>query len=66
MKTPCIHVCILDPDGSCIGCARTIDEIVGWASMSDAERDRIITTLNARKRARLSGDAVTSTESADA
>jgi uncharacterized protein len=39
----------MDPQrGLCLGCARTLDEIARWASMSDAERERIMTELPAR------------------
>lgn len=38
--TPCIGVCRLDPQGFCIGCRRTLDEIARWGTMSDAERLR--------------------------
>jgi predicted Fe-S protein YdhL (DUF1289 family) len=50
VKTPCINVCQMDPQrGVCLGCCRTLDEIGGWAQMSDTERDRILTELSARK-----------------
>jgi predicted Fe-S protein YdhL (DUF1289 family) len=40
----------MDPArGRCIGCRRTLDEIARWAQMSDAERDRILASLAARK-----------------
>jgi uncharacterized protein len=49
MKSPCVKVCRMDPQrGLCLGCARTLDEIARWASMSDAERERIMTELPAR------------------
>ena len=31
IKTPCVKVCVIGPDGLCRGCARTLDEIVDWA-----------------------------------
>ena len=50
MKSPCIKVCQMDPQrGLCLGCARTLDEIARWASMSDEERSRIMAALPARK-----------------
>ncbi|RUM09104.1 DUF1289 domain-containing protein [Rhizobium fabae] len=49
MQTPCIHVCSMDPtSGFCAGCGRTLQEIGGWMSFSDAERQRIMTLLPAR------------------
>jgi predicted Fe-S protein YdhL (DUF1289 family) len=51
METPCIDVCQIDrASGLCLGCGRTILEISSWASMSSAERRRIMDELAARKR----------------
>ena len=36
----------MDPQrGLCIGCARTLDEIARWGTMSEAERERIMAEL---------------------
>jgi uncharacterized protein len=49
VTSPCIKVCQMDPQrGLCLGCARTLDEIARWGSMSDAERDSIIKQLAKR------------------
>ena len=43
MKTPCIKVCTLTPDGSeCTGCKRTPAEIADWVSMSEDQREGIM------------------------
>jgi uncharacterized protein len=50
VKSPCIKVCQMDPvRGLCLGCARTLDEIARWGSLSDLERDRILGELPRRK-----------------
>ena len=50
LETPCIKICLLDDEtGLCLGCGRSIDEIAGWASMSDAERRAVMGELPARK-----------------
>ena len=50
MKSPCVKVCVMDPErGLCRGCYRTLDEIARWASMSDAEREKIMKELNLRE-----------------
>jgi uncharacterized protein len=50
VKSPCIKVCQMDPQrGLCLGCARTLDEIARWGSMSDAEREAVLLLLDARK-----------------
>jgi uncharacterized protein len=51
LLSPCIKVCAIDvTTGLCAGCARTRAEIAAWSGMNDAERDRIITQLPARRR----------------
>lgn len=37
--SPCISVCRMDADtGLCLGCFRTIDEIIVWGRQNDTER----------------------------
>jgi predicted Fe-S protein YdhL (DUF1289 family) len=49
MQSPCVKICTYEPGkGVCLGCGRTLAEIAGWASMSDAERCRIMAELPAR------------------
>ena len=48
-SSPCIGVCTIDaPSGQCAGCGRTIDEIVGWGGLSQAERVAVMALLPAR------------------
>ena len=50
METPCINVCVIDAStGLCAGCARSLQEIAGWAAMTDVERRRIMRDLPARR-----------------
>lgn len=49
IETPCIGICKLDPAGTfCTGCKRTLDEIMRWRAMSDAERRAVMTALPTR------------------
>lgn len=49
VKSPCILVCSIDiKTGYCFGCGRTRDEISGWMTYTDAERDDIISSLESR------------------
>jgi hypothetical protein len=51
MDTPCVKVCVFDPgSGLCSGCGRTLEEIAGWANLSDEERRRIMAELPERMR----------------
>jgi predicted Fe-S protein YdhL (DUF1289 family) len=48
--TPCIKVCIVDPESSlCLGCYRTLMEIGGWARLAEDERVRLMAELPARR-----------------
>jgi uncharacterized protein len=39
VASPCNNVCRMDTaTGWCEGCLRTIDEIVAWATLNDAEK----------------------------
>jgi len=50
MKSPCVKVCQMDPErGLCLGCRRTLDEIARWGSLTDLERDEILSKLPGRK-----------------
>jgi predicted Fe-S protein YdhL (DUF1289 family) len=50
MKSPCVKVCIMDPQRDvCMGCARTLDEIARWGLMSEEERSAVMAELSARR-----------------
>jgi predicted Fe-S protein YdhL (DUF1289 family) len=50
IKTPCVKVCVVDGEsGLCLGCYRDLAEVGGWARLSEAERDRILAELPARR-----------------
>jgi len=56
VETPCLGICLIDPeDGLCAGCARSLDEIARWSSMSDAERRAIMEALSDRRPRRRKG-----------
>ncbi len=53
VPSPCIRVCVLDPEGAyCTGCLRTLDEIGRWSEMSEAERREVVAKLEERRRRR--------------
>lgn len=50
IESPCVGICKLDEvTGWCHGCARTIDEIAGWRSLSDADRTSMWEALPRRR-----------------
>jgi predicted Fe-S protein YdhL (DUF1289 family) len=53
IESPCNRLCTLDPvSGLCLGCGRSLDEIMRWTQMSDGERTRIMAELDRRRRER--------------
>ena len=50
MKSPCVKVCIMDPERDvCMGCARTLDEIARWGLMTEEQRVAIMSELPVRR-----------------
>lgn len=51
IATPCVKVCIVDPESNlCLGCFRTLQEIGGWARLSETERERLMDELPKRRQ----------------
>lgn len=51
VPSPCISVCRMDAQGLCIGCARTLDEIAAWSTMSDVAKRAVWQQLALRRPA---------------
>jgi len=50
MVSPCINICEIDATSrQCRGCARTVDEIAGWSSGTDAWRHAVMRELPGRR-----------------
>jgi hypothetical protein len=47
--SPCIDICKLNECEVCIGCKRTIDEIVRWSAMTPEEQWRVVNALAGRQ-----------------
>lgn len=45
IQSPCIGTCTVGPDGLCVGCFRSVDEIAGWLSFSADQRQSIMKAL---------------------
>jgi uncharacterized protein len=48
VPSPCVDICRLDAQGLCVGCRRTIDEIVEWPRATEARRRAILRALQSR------------------
>lgn len=49
MQSPCVRNCCLNENDICLGCFRTIEEIVAWSQSNSEERKTIL--LIAKQRA---------------
>jgi len=47
--SPCIHVCVQDKNGICIGCYRSVEEIRMWWKSSDKEKLQILKNADERR-----------------
>ena len=52
VPSPCINVCRMDAaTGWCEGCLRTLDEIVAWGGLGDADKRAVWQQLQLRRAA---------------
>lgn len=50
VESPCTSVCKMNNNSKlCMGCWRTIDEIVAWRSDSDEMKKKVLTLIALRK-----------------
>ena len=49
LPSPCVRNCCLDEDDVCIGCGRTVEEIIRWGDADNSERLQILDTAKKRK-----------------
>jgi predicted Fe-S protein YdhL (DUF1289 family) len=49
VPSPCVRNCCLDDDDICMGCFRSLQEIIAWGSASDDQRRRILEQARLRK-----------------
>jgi uncharacterized protein len=49
LASPCVRNCCLDEHNVCIGCGRSLEEIIAWSAASDSDKSATL----ARSRERL-------------
>ena len=52
VEQPCIRHCCLDENDVCLGCYRTLDEILKWSASSKEEKRAIFSLCHRRKMER--------------
>ncbi len=51
--SPCIRHCTLDNQDICIGCGRSLEEILQWSAADDRRKRQILQRIAERKQAPL-------------
>ncbi len=51
-NSPCVRNCCLDEDDICLGCFRSIDEILQWGSAGEELRQQILSRVKERRSLR--------------
>ena len=49
VSNPCVKNCCLDPNDICLGCFRTLSEILAWQAMSDQQKQATLILCHQRK-----------------
>lgn len=52
IPSPCVRNCCLDKKDICIGCGRSVEEIIRWGDADNKERRRILELAEERIRMR--------------
>lgn len=52
ITSPCVRNCCLDADDICLGCGRSLQDIMQWTASSEVEKQQIVAKAKQRKRAR--------------
>ena len=50
VPSPCVRNCCLDEGGVCLGCFRTIEEIMQWGEANEEEKRKILILADERRR----------------
>lgn len=55
VESPCIRNCCLNEVDVCLGCFRTLDEIIHWKESDDELKRKILANANIRKELKTIG-----------
>ena len=50
LSSPCIRMCCLDNNDICLGCFRSLEEILDWSKADKATRQQILINAEQRKQ----------------
>jgi hypothetical protein len=49
VKSPCVSICVLNPDDVCEGCYRSTEEITQWNAYSQEEKAKVLQLSQQRR-----------------
>jgi uncharacterized protein len=53
IESPCTNLCLLDSHTRiCLGCFRTIEEIISWVDFSDEHKKQVLQKVEERKKSK--------------
>lgn len=52
-QSPCNRHCTLSADDLCVGCFRSLEEILKWRSLSESEQQQVLKRCQKRKNEHL-------------
>lgn len=50
VNSPCVSICVLDPNDICQGCFRSADEITDWFALDDDSKREILKRCEERRQ----------------
>ena len=50
IPSPCVNACCLNDKDICVGCFRSLDEILSWSSMSLSQKQATLIKCHDRKQ----------------
>lgn len=50
IQSPCIRHCCLNDEDICVGCYRSLQEIIGWSAATDQGKVAVLETAQQRKK----------------
>ncbi len=50
MKYPCVRNCCLDDHDICMGCFRTLQEILAWSAMTEKQQQAVLQDCQLRRK----------------
>lgn len=49
-KSPCVRNCCLDEEDICLGCFRSLEEIMQWSESSEERKEQILGNAQGRRK----------------